>query len=516
MDEHRVQGSRCPVKRFLWSGLVMLSLTHAVQASTLTKLRVVDSGTSSQVILSATHPPAYRVIPLLEQTLLVIRLADTTPGSSDLLLPFTSSLIQDIRIASGSALASPPSGTGRMYEEVRVEVVLKTPEVTFAHEALSKPPGILLTVRMGKSATREGDTAGKSPPIVPAPLAGGTAVASSKDHVRFPGVEQSPVEVPQSLPKEDTAAQQGPSRESSLLTAQDVNGFMGGEATGGSATLLELYLSHPKVFLTSPSLLWQVAATYADLALYDEAVALYNRILEQADNPLLQAATLLKRGKMALLQGEWDTAETLLQHFVKERRYGPFLGEAYEALGDVLAMQGKFGGAVEAYVVALSLTPAAHTTAQTLYKLGRAQKKVGNWVKAAEAFQSAIDRLPLQASPPNSFEFRVSSIAFTTKPDPRPSSVEMAALQELGESSGKAHQYEKAATAYRRVVERFPEDWQTAWARYYLGKSYEQLGRHDEALQVYQDLARQVDPLWAEMGTQALADMRWRGRYPPD
>jgi len=285
---------------------------------------------------------------------------------------------------------------------------------------------------------------------------------------------------------------------------------------GESLTLLELYLNHRTVFLTNPSLLWQVAATYADLALYDEAVALYSRILEWTRNPLVQAAARVKRGKLALLQGEWGTAETLLQQFVKAQRHGPFLGEAYEALGDVLAAQGKFGGAVEAYTAMLVRTPAAQQTPQIFYKLGRAQKRVGNWLKAAEAFQSSIDRLPLQASPPNSVEFRVATVESPTRADPQPSALEVAALQELGESLYTTQQFQAAAAAYRRVLERAHEDWQTAWARYGLGRSYEKLGRHDEALQAYRDLAGQGDPLWAEMGNQALADMQWRGRYRPD
>jgi hypothetical protein len=50
------------------------------------------------------------------------------------------------------------------------------------------------------------------------------------------------------------------------------------------------------------------------------------------------------------------------------------------------------------------------------------------------------------------------------------------------------------------------------WALYHLAHSYEKLGNHHEALQAYQELAREDDPFWSEMGHQAWATLRWRER----
>lgn len=493
----------------------MLPLTHAVQAGTLTKLRVVDSTTSSQVILTATHPFSYRVIPLMEQKLLVIYLADTTAKLTHPLPPFTGPVIQDIRITEG--FPSPPSSPhgGEMGGRVRVEVALNTSEVTFTYHTLNKPPGVRLTVRMRKASTRAGGIAG-SREQEGGGITAATAMAPPDDHLRVPVVEQSPVTEHPGLRPEGDAAPQASSQESSPLTAEELKGLAGDGTLEGSLTLLELYLNHQTVFLTNPSLLWQVAATYADLALYDGAIALYTRILERADNPLVQAAARLKRGKMAMLQDDWATAETLFRQFVKVRPHGPFLGEAYEALGDALAAQGKFDGAVEAYIGALSHTPEAQKPPQMFYKLGRAQKRAGNWLKAAEAFQKAIDRLQVDTSPQDGDTLHGSRDKVHTSTAKRePFSWGVSALQQLGDSLYKAHQYQEAMTAYRGVLEGSPEDWQTAWARYHLGKSYEKLGRKDEALQAYRELMQQGDPFWVEIGYQALADMQWRGRYLP-
>lgn len=498
MREDGKQGWRWLLRPLLWSWLVSLVLPHVVHANTLAKLRVVDSNSSSQVLLFTTHPAAYQLIPLLEQNLLLIHLDDTARVRRYALPAFTGPLIREIRIIKGAHASSPTMQAGTSDGGVTVEVALKTSEVSFTHKPLTKSPGVVLVLRKGKSTPKPASPKPASQePKREAKEQGPAAVEISPptDSGRPPPPTQSPTEErPDSRPKAEAPAPRLPPREASLPAIEDVQGLMG---RGGreSLTLLQLYLNHQPTFRANLSLLWQVAATYADVALYDEADALYTKILEEADNPLLRGAALLKRAKITLLKGDETTAETLLQQFVKGQRHGPMLGEAYEALGDALAAHGKFDGAVGAYTVGLSHTPEAQKPAHLLYKLGRAHKMAGNWPEAAEAFQKTLERLPGQTAP---------------------EALEVATLQQLGESLSKTQQYQSAAAAYRRVLERSSEAWQLAWARYHLGKSYEKLGNSDEALQAYRELAQQVDPFWAEIGSQALADMKWRGRYQPN
>jgi TolA-binding protein len=207
----------------------------------------------------------------------------------------------------------------------------------------------------------------------------------------------------------------------------------------------------------------------------------------------------LKRGKLALQQGEWGTAESLIRQFIAIRPRGLFLAEAHEALGDTLLEQGRFTAAVEAYSVALTHTPEAQKPPQLFQKLGRAQSKAGHWPQAAEAFRQVVEHAPMHASPPDGME---------SVPGPFTSAASV--FQQLGDSLYKAQQYEGAVGAYRQALERTPGSHARLWVLYHVGKSYEQLRKPDEASQAYQELVRQADPLWSEMGQHALTAMRWR------
>jgi tetratricopeptide (TPR) repeat protein len=92
---------------------------------------------------------------------------------------------------------------------------------------------------------------------------------------------------------------------------------------------------------------------------------------------------------------------------------------------------------------------------------------------------------------------------------PAPFTLEASAFQQLGDSLYKALQYEGAAGAYRQALECTPGNHARVWVLYHLGKSYEQLRKLDEASQACQELVRQADSLWSDMGQQALTAMRW-------
>jgi tetratricopeptide (TPR) repeat protein len=155
--------------------------------------------------------------------------------------------------------------------------------------------------------------------------------------------------------------------------------------------------------------------------------------------------------------------------------------------------------ALEAYTVALAHTPEAQKPSQLFQKLGRAQSKAGNWPQAAEAFRQVIEHSPTQAAPSNRSDGM-----------PAPFTLEASAFEQLGDSLYKAQQYGGAVGTYRQGLEVMPENHSRVWVLYHLGKRYEQMRKPDEALQAYQELVRQSDPFWSEMGQQALMAMRWR------
>jgi tetratricopeptide (TPR) repeat protein len=536
-----MMGSQEVIKRLLWGWLVMLSLTCTAQANTLSKFRVADSDGSAQITLSTSTPPSYKITSLLKQNLVVLHLSGTAALPHYALPRFTGPLIQDIRISEivpsdvaepNSRVADePPDGVSEERNSgVKVEVLLKASDVTVSHKLLNKPAGLLLLIRARKGSTKAGDTVesqrqAKDPrdhdpamaetqrnlrdaeppssgfePAPPKAVVKATDSPSRGELVNRPVPPLAPPEEdPKRRLKQDNAVQPEPPVMSSLPASEAMTEIKESASSAEALALLDLYFHRPTVFAATPSLLWSVATAYADLGLYEEAQVLYTRISEQADNSLLQAAALLKRGNIALRQREWGIAETLLRQLVSTCQHGPFLAEAYEALGDVLMEQGKITEAVDLYAVALTYAPEAQKPPPLLYKLGRAHGKAGHWPQAVEALRKATEH---GQAPPSG----ATGLAGV------PSAMSLAILQQLGDSLYKSQQYQDAVVAYRGLLERSPSSQQTQWALYHLAHSYEKLGNPHEALQAYQELARQDDPFWSEMGHQALATLRWHAR----
>jgi TolA-binding protein len=284
----------------------------------------------------------------------------------------------------------------------------------------------------------------------------------------------------------------------SLPATTELRGIAINGSSAEALAILDLYFHRPATFAATPTLLWPVAAAYVNLGLYAPGEALYRQISDHMANPALQAAVVLKRGKIALLQGELGNAERLLREFVTTSPPGLLLAEAHEALGDALMAQEKFVNAAEMYNVALQHTPEAYKPPPLLSKLGHAERKAGHWQNAAAAFRQAIDQLNLDSTVGHGGH----GVAF-------PAAYVEDLFQQLGDSLYKSQQYPQAVVAYRRVLEQAPTAWQTGWSLYHLGRSYEALGQHETAGLTYQELARQRDAVWSEVGQQALTTLSW-------
>lgn len=536
-----MMGSQDVIKRLLWGWLVMLLLVCTAQANTLSKFRVADSDSSAQITLSTSTPPSYEILSLLKQNLVMLHLFGTAALPHYALPRFTGPLIQDIRISEpapsdvvepGSRAADEPADgvPDEPSSGVKVKVFLKTSDVTVSYKFLNKPAGLLLLIRTRKASTKAGDAvesqkqakglwdqdsamaetprkardaeppSSGSEPAPPKAVVKATDSASRGELVNRPAPPLAPPEEdPKRRRKQDNDVQPEPLVIASLPITEAMREIKEGASAAEALTLLDLYFHHPTVFAATPSLLWSVATAYEDLGLYEEAQVLYTRISEQADNPRLQAAALLKRGKIAVRQREWGIAERLLRQLVTTCQHGPFLAEAYEALGDILMEQRKITEAADLYTVALTYTPEAQKPPQLLYKLGRAHGEAGHWQQAVEALRKATEHGQAQPAGP-------------TGQAGVPSAMSLAILQQLADSLYKGQQYQDAVVAYRGLLERSPSNQQTRWALYHLAHSYEKLGNHHETQQAYQELARQNDPFWSEMGRQALATLRWRER----
>jgi tetratricopeptide (TPR) repeat protein len=515
-------------KRFLWGFLPALLLTAAAQANTLTKVQAVESDREARLIFSLTHSPRYTVVPELEHRRIVVHLPKTNAKAEYAIRRFTGPVIRDLEIYEDADPLSPDASEGGL----RVEVQLKTAAVVVSHRLLKKSAGLIVNLRLTTPASKTGErlqpraaaqpTEPKRPAKAshqPSPASGG-APGPSSDPSPAAALAPAPEPAAEASSQEGASAQPstrqqlfpGPSepdqtaapllpRAPALPATEEMRKLTGGGTAAEALALLDVYFHRPATFTANPALLWSVAAAYVDLGLYEQSDGLYRQIAEHTDNPTLQAAAVLKRGKIALLQGELAKAERLLRECVSAAQPGSLLAEAHEALGDTFMARERFAEAAEMYRSALRHTPEADKPPQTLYKLGRAERQAGRWRNAAEAFRQAIGHLSRAAAEPR----RPRAEAFP------PSFTEDLFLQ-LGDSLYKTQRYPEAVVAYQGVLGRAPTAWQAGWALYHLGRSYEALGQYADAARTYQALVQQVDAVWSEVGQQALTTLRWRAR----
>jgi hypothetical protein len=377
-----MKGGQDIVKQYLWVWLITLMLAYAAQASTLTKLRVVESGTSAQVILSTSQPASYRVTSHLEDNLVRLHLERTSASLPYPATRLSRPLLQDITISEDA----PAPDMGETSGGITVEVRLSTSQVSIRHEPLVQPSGMMLIVRATPPTPRAGDIvqglapvrpvsrqespAAETPPAPaaidvlsphttsPAPKATVPARNTPSRDDPIPVTPADPPSAdasPQTFATPEITPQPAAPTVSSLSIEEEVQDLIRHESSAAaSLTLLELYFHRPTIFTMNPSLLWSIAGAYADLGLAEESQAVYRRITAEAESPALQAVAGFKRGKLALQEGDWGTAESLLRQFIATRPRGLFLAEAHEALGDTLLERGRFTAAVEANIVALT------------------------------------------------------------------------------------------------------------------------------------------------------------------
>ena len=247
-----------------------------------------------------------------------------------------------------------------------------------------------------------------------------------------------------------------------------------------------------------PSTLFQIGNSYQHLGLYDEAVAMYDRILKQ--NPeTLTTLVLMEKARSLLEKDDLGSAEEALLLFIQENKEDVFLIDARKLLGNVYAAGRRYEDALKAYqILVLEFEKTKNpdlgeAIAEIYFEQGQIFRELGRNKEALDSFQSASDNFHHPIQGPSVPEFIILSHFLAGD-----------MLFELGQDL-------EAVEAYRRSISLYSEHAQAPWARYQIGLIYRRTGEDRKALDEFNllvDLAK-VRPgeLWEPLAKENQRDL---------
>lgn len=308
--------------------------------------------------------------------------------------------------------------------------------------------------------------------------------------------------------------------------------YLGVERLDAADEAARIALQRQPVYPEALALIGDIALRRGRTA---EAEQQYRAALQQ--NPGLAAAHI-GLGQVAATTGDWSIA---VGHFLNATTSEPQLPEAHLWLGEARVRTGDLQGAIAVYQRALNLRddfPEAHfglaqaqfgvgqieaaqaevnralvqrpRYAEALLLLGKIEEQLGYDSRALEAYGRAVSANPRLAEP--HFRRALLLVRANRLSDAR-EDLEIATRLEpnfaeahywLGRVHFTQRNFEVAAFRFREAVSRrggnYPE------ARYYQGRTEEQLGELNAAIQSFEAVANQnEDALWAGEARAALA-----------
>lgn len=248
-----------------------------------------------------------------------------------------------------------------------------------------------------------------------------------------------------------------------------------------------------------PSTLYQIGNAYQRLGLYDEAVAMYDRLLRQRSGGALTTLILMQKAHALLEKDDLGSAEEALLQFIQDRKEDIYLIDARKLLGNVYAAGRRYEDALKAYQILVREFESTknpdlgEAIAEVFYEQGQIFRELGRFKEALDSFQNAVENFhhPIQgASVP---EFII--LGHFLQGD---------MFYELGQNR-------EAVEAYRQGIALYGEHVQAPWARYQIGLIYRRTGEDRKALDEFNllvELAKtRPGELWEPLAKENQRDL---------
>ena len=250
--------------------------------------------------------------------------------------------------------------------------------------------------------------------------------------------------------------------------------------------------------------LFQVAQSYQNLGLFDQAIGMYGEILAQGAGTQ-KSLVIMQKARALVEKDDLGAAEKELLSYIKATREDPYLTDAQLMLGEIYTTSRRYEEAITAYGIIVQNfektrdPQLAEALAEAHYRLGEVHRELGRFQPALENFRKAADTFNYPIQGPTVPDYVVRSHFQAGD-----------MLYELGENNEAIQQYQQATRLY-------PDSEHTPWANYQIGLTYRRMGEDRKALDIFNSLVElsktKPGEMWESLARQNQRDLTNKLQY---
>ncbi|MDH4225965.1 MAG: tetratricopeptide repeat protein, partial [Deltaproteobacteria bacterium] len=232
--------------------------------------------------------------------------------------------------------------------------------------------------------------------------------------------------------------------------------------------------------------LFQVASSYANLGLYDQADKVYQK-LEKIRQDNLASLARYRIARALMDKDNLGRAETAMLEFITKYPDDEYTTDVRMALGLAYLKARRYPDALKAFRIIVqdfekNPTPMlGEAAAEAYFNLAMVQKELGQYQAAAEAFANVVPNFnhPIQGAKVPPFvilsQFYLGDALFELKSD------------------------DEALEAYQKGISLYPDHDRAPWAWYQMGLIHRRNGREPQALELFNTLVEMAKNKPGEM-----------------
>ncbi|MBN2144530.1 MAG: tetratricopeptide repeat protein [Candidatus Aureabacteria bacterium] len=269
--------------------------------------------------------------------------------------------------------------------------------------------------------------------------------------------------------------------------------------------LLQKALNESPDYKNKVQYLIYLADAYAQSALADSALSVYQQIIDKYEDSSVVPQALYESAKLLYGQCRYKESKDKLSALNKMAPDSVYAKEGGYLLGDIYLAQEKYDSAEKQYHAAYLENPEGFSAFMSNYKRIQCFKKMGKNTLLLKYFSDLIPnndmKKPLIMSLPE--KERSLYLKYFYK-----------IIFEYGDLLMQLKKYSEAIVYFTRVAEEYPLGEDSSWSRYLIGKCYELNGEKEKAIVQYQSIVEKGgEGFWVDQARFDSNNLAWSRQF---